>query len=260
VTLRGQAVAWARSYGLSTADAEDVAHAALETLLQKGAEVRRECVHAWLRTVVLHKAREHSRARREVLAETAEPVAEVPDPEDTLVSRQMTAQVRAALACIPPSRRDVVRLVAIDGRTLDEAAAAEGVPESTVRARLRDGTADLRGELSRRRAEERRKSGGFSSWLAAWGILDLRVWARRSLAALGAATLGGALTALTVSSEPVAAPQTPVAVAPVVLVEDAPLPDTREHREAPAASQPVVRERTRHDAGRRFRAERFGVE
>jgi RNA polymerase sigma factor (sigma-70 family) len=237
-----------------------VAHAALEILLQKGAEVRRECVHAWLRTVVLHKAREHSRARREVLAETAEPIAEVPDPEDTLVSRQMTAQVRAALACIPPSRRDVVRLVAIDGRTLDEAAAAEGIPESTVRARLRDGAADLRGEMSRRRAEERRKSG-FSSWLAVWGVIDLRVWIRRSLAALGAATVGGALIASTAPILPVAAPRSAIAVAPVTLAEDPSPPDLRERREAPAAApQPAVRDRVRHDVGRRFRAERFGVE
>ena len=48
-------------------------------------------------------------------------------------------------------------------------------------------------------------------------------------------------------------------VAPVVLAEDAPLPDTREPREAPRPVV-VVRERTRHDAGRRFRAERFGAE
>ena len=129
---------------------------------------------------------------------------------------------------------------------------------STARVRARDGAADLRGLLKRSREKEKRRTGGFSSWAAMLALLDLRAWARRSLAAFGAATMGGALYTLTVPVEP-RLPEA-VVIAPVVLAEDAPLPDTREPREAPASPVVVVRERARHDAGRRFRAERFGAE
>jgi hypothetical protein len=226
-------------------------------LLRRAEDVAPESAIAFLRQVVFNKVRE---VRRRTVAEPVELASAAPSPEDTLVSQQLAARVQEALACIPPSRRDVVRLVSINGRTIEQAAAAEGIPESTVRARLRDGAADLRGEMSRRRAEERRKSG-FSSWLAVWGVIDLRVWIRRSLAALGAATVGGALIASTAPILPVAAPRSAIAVAPVTLAEDPSPPDLRERREAPAAApQPAVRDRVRHDVGRRFRAERFGVE
>jgi hypothetical protein len=207
--------------------------------------------------VVLTKARESQRPSREVLAE-ASPVSEAPDPEDTLASAQVAREVTEAMERLARSRRDILRGVVADGRPLVEVAAAEGVPESTARVRARDGAADLRGLLARQRAQEKRRTGGFSSWAIGAALLDLRVWARRSLAALGATATGGVLFISADSWTPVATPEVPV-IAPVVLAEDAPLPDTREPREAPRPVV-VVRERTRHDAGRRFRAERFGTE
>jgi hypothetical protein len=155
-----------------------------------------------------------------------------------------------------------VRLVSIDGRTIEQAAAAEGIPESTVRARLRDGAEDLRGELSRRRAEERRKSG-FSSWLAAWGLMDLRAF-RRVGSALAATAVGGMLfiSGEVVPVRPDASEHVRTAPAPVALVEDPPPPAVEAAPVAPVrpAGPSPVRERTRHDAGKRFRAERFGAE
>jgi len=256
VILRGRAVAWARSYGCNGA-AEDIAHDALELLLRRAPDVQVDRAEAWLRAVVLTKARESQRPSREVLAE-ASPVSEAPDPEDTLASAQVAREVTEAMDRLARSRRDILRGVVAEGRPLVEVAAAEGVPESTARVRARDGAADLRGLLKRSREKEKRRTGGFSSWAAMLALLDLRAWARRSLAAFGAATMGGALYTLTVPVEP-RLPEA-VVIAPVVLAEDAPLPDTREPREAPASPVVVVRERARHDAGRRFRAERFGAE
>ena len=256
VILRGRAVAWARSYGCNGA-AEDIAHDALELLLRRAPDVQVDRAEAWLRAVVLTKARESQRLSREVLAE-ASPVSEAPDPEDTLASAEVSREVTEAMERIAKSRRDILRAVVADGRPLVEVAAAEGVPESTARVRARDGAEDLRGLLKRSREKEKRRTGGFSSWAVAWALSDLRVWIRRGLAALGATAAGGALIISADSWTPVATPEA-VMVAPVVLAEDAPLPDTREPREAPRPVV-VVRERTRHDAGRRFRAERFGTE
>ena len=255
VILRGRAVAWARSYGCNGA-AEDIAHDALELLLRRAPDVQVDRAEAWLRAVVLTKARESQRPSREVLAE-ASPVSEAPDPEDTLASAEVSREVADAMDRLAKSRRDILRGVVTDGRPLVEVAAAEGVPESTARVRARDGADDLRGLLKRSREKEKRRTGGFSSWAAMLALLDLRAWARRSLAAFGAATLGGALVSLTVPVMP--RPPEAVVIAPVVLAEDAPPPDTREPREAPRPVV-VVRERSRHDAGRRFRAERFGTE
>lgn len=256
VILRGRAVAWARSYGCNGA-AEDIAHDALELLLRRAPDVQVDRAEAWLRAVVLTKARESQRPSREVLAE-ASPVSEAPDPEDTLASAQVAREVTEAMERLARSRRDILRGVVAEGRPLVEVAAEEGVPESTARVRARDGAADLRGLLKRSREKEKRRTGGFSSWAAMLALLDLRAWARRSLAALGATATGGVLFISADSWTPVATPEVPV-IAPVVLAEDAPLPDTREPREAPRPVV-VVRERTRHDAGRRFRAERFGAE
>ena len=56
ISLRGAAVVWARSY--VGAAAEDVAHDAIVELLAKQAVIDYRAAAAWLRTTVLHKARE----------------------------------------------------------------------------------------------------------------------------------------------------------------------------------------------------------
>lgn len=250
---RGAVVRWARSVAPAS-DAEDIAQDALTAFVAAAPALLPLASPSWLRTTVYRLARRHR--TREVLADVPEIACPDPDPEDTLASREVAEQVQRALGKVPRSRREIVTRVHGEGLTIAAVAVADGIPESAARRRLADGTEDLRAAMTQERAKERRKSRGFTSWLASLGILDLRVWTRRSLAALGAATAGGVLVSLTV---PVL-PRTPDAamVAPVVLVEDAPLLDTREPRETPRPAAVVVRERARHDAGRRFRAERFG--
>ena len=240
------------------ADAEDVAQAALTALVQHAEKVEARAVAAWLRTAVLLKAREHTASRRElILAKLPEPATDE-TPEVTLRSREIGAAVRAALARVPASRREIVREVLGEDKPVAAVARDEGIPESTVRARLRDGTEDLRGELVRGRAAEQRRTGGSTSWLLVLSLKDMRGVAAK-VAALGAAVAGGALLALAVTAPklgPTAEDLPPRAV------DVAPLPwAVNEARGEPGverADAVVLRERSRHDAGAHFRAERFG--
>ena len=193
VTLRGRAVSWARSYGLPQAAAEDVAHDALELLLVRSAVVEPEAAVAWLRAVVLKKARCHGRKHHELVStDLIEDIArDVGDPEDTLASAQLSAAVQAALTRVSSTRRPILVGVLAEGKTLAAVAREEQIPESAARRRLADGTEDLRGALSRQRAAERRRTGGFSSFAAMLGLTDVR-WGWLA-PGLGAIALGGAL-------------------------------------------------------------------
>ena len=241
---------------VSARDVDDVVQSVFEAFARDAHKVDVATVAGWLRAVTRTKVVDHLRQRREDLTDPPEPASDAPSPEDTLRSQELTESVRRAMAEIVVSRRRVLDAVALEGRPLAEVAREEGIPESTARSRLREGEADLRGVLSRRREGERRRSG-FTSWLAAWGLLDLR----RLRWPLAAAVAGGALTMLPASAE---APRraAPASVAPVALVEDprpAEVPPWRAE-EVEAVGVVAVPARVRHDAGRRFRAERFGAE
>jgi len=55
--------------------------------------------------------------------------------------------LRRALAKIPDKKRDAVMAVYVGGLTYEEAARATGIPLGTLKRYLRDGLAQLRGEL-----------------------------------------------------------------------------------------------------------------
>jgi len=252
VTLRGRAVSWARSYGLPQAAAEDVAHDALELLLVRSAVVEPAACVAWLRAVVLKKARCHGRKHHELVSsDLIEDIArEVGDPEDTLASAQLSAAVQAALSRVSSTRRPLVIGVLAEGRTLAAVAREEQIPESAARRRLADGTADLRGALSRERVAERRRTGGFSSFAAMLGI-DVR-WGWLA-PGLGALAVGGALLHI----PPTLAPtpdELPARAFVAVAVEQAtalPRAERGAERVSPAAP------RKAHDAGARMLAARL---
>ncbi|MBM3359640.1 MAG: RNA polymerase sigma factor [Betaproteobacteria bacterium] len=254
VQLRPRCVTWARSYGLDVDAAEDVAHDAVETLLRRAEVVERPAVTAWLRTTVLHKAREHRRGRREVLLpEPPEPAAAEPTTtEGTLVSAELSGAVREAMDRIAESRRTILAAVHLEGRTQADVAAELGVPESTVRARARDGLAELEADLHRQRVAERRRTGGHSSWsimaLAGWERVERRLRAAigvRLAVALGAIIAGGApLTSEDVETLRPTPEEIPVLV---VAVEPLAQPVTAWAERGVERPVAVVRQRARHD-------------
>ncbi len=266
--------------------AEDVAQEALAALTRAKDSVPRESAGAYLTEAVRRQAMAAWRGVRETPMDpaSAPDLASEDDLEDTLISAQRGAQVRQAIARMPAARRTVVVQVLAEGRSVPEVAREEGIPESTVRARLRDGTEDLRGILVRGRAEEKRRSGGFSSWAVTMALLDLlRRWrevARKmtartavlpTVAALGATVLGGALQ--TFFTAPVERPVPTAArfeVAEVVLAPDppptyevapsAPTPvrEASVNPERPAGPAPFTdSSRKHHDVGARMLRERL---
>lgn len=237
----------ARSYGLPQAAAEDVAHDSLEAMLRRAEDIQPESAGAWLRSAVLHNAR---RARG------VPPVLELPelasdgDPEDTLASAQLSAEVQAALARVSSTRRPILVGVLAEGRTLAAVAREEQIPESAARRRLADGTEDLRGALSRQRAAERRRTGGFSSFAAMLGLSDVR-WGWLA-PGLGAIAWGGSLLHIPDLAPTPDEPPSRVFVAAVVAQATAlPRAERGAERVSPAAP------RKAHDAGARMLAARL---
>jgi RNA polymerase sigma-70 factor (ECF subfamily) len=74
-------------------------------------------------------------------------------PGDDLVTADMTAAVRAAIERLPPPQRQVVQLAYFEGMTCREVASAVGIPEGTVKSRLRLALAKLETVLDRQLLE-----------------------------------------------------------------------------------------------------------
>jgi len=262
---RPTVLAWARSY-VRPHEAEDVAQGVLEALARNGARVDAAAIEGWLRSATFRVAkniqRQHARRKDQPITPEMPDLATAPEdgPEETLVSSQRRRTIWEAIRALVPQRRRVLVEVEIHGREIADVAREDGIPESTAASRLVAAKADMRADLGRQRAEERRRTGGFSSWLVAWGLLDLRVWARRGLAALGAATAGGALCISATSGETLAStPEERPAMAFEVPSVSQPVTSWAERSQERVTAE-VTRPRERHDAGRRFRAERFGAE
>jgi RNA polymerase sigma factor (sigma-70 family) len=257
--LRPQAVRWASDY-VDAQDAEDVAQTALEVLLRRAADIHTDAAYEFLRVTVWRAASSLRRAQREVLTDAERPDPG-PDPETTLASAEVSQAVRDAVARMPESRRRVVVEI-IDGRTVADVARDEGIPESTARDRLRAGEDDLRADLTRQRAAEKRKSGS-TSWCPMWlAALDPRVAWRRvrqtvqtairpAAALLAASTLGGAPRT---SFDLGPTPDEPVVhTMPVDTIR--PVTSTTAERGVDRVAP--VRPRARHDVGARMLAERM---
>jgi RNA polymerase sigma factor (sigma-70 family) len=92
----------------------------------------------WLATVAHRRGvdwvRAESARRRHAVQAVPEPAASA---EDTAVAAELARRVRQAVAALPEPHRECVRLAYYEGRSVRELAAALGVPEGTVKTRLR---------------------------------------------------------------------------------------------------------------------------
>lgn len=99
---------------------------------------RRGGVAAWLFTIARHRAFNLQRRirypERERVLETA-PTADA-DPERKLAVKEVYAALDDALEALPFDQRSVFVLAEIQGFTMDEIAAVEGLPVGTVKSRL----------------------------------------------------------------------------------------------------------------------------
>lgn len=130
-------------------DARDVVQ---QTLLQvhrarndfrRGAKLR-----PWLFTIAMNLVREHYRKhqrRREQPLDSAPATAEPTDePEELERTRERAARVRAALATLPESQREVIELHWFDNSPYEEIAMIVGASVAAVRVRAHRGYERLR--------------------------------------------------------------------------------------------------------------------
>jgi RNA polymerase sigma-70 factor (ECF subfamily) len=136
--------------GAPPRDAEDLAQEVFVIAHRRAADFDRSRHElAWLYGItrnVLRDYRKLARNRYEVLDE----------PPPTAGTRDLRDEVdllRRALQVLPEELADAVILCDLTGLTVIETAAALGVPEGTLKDRLRRARRDLKAELDRRREE-----------------------------------------------------------------------------------------------------------
>jgi RNA polymerase sigma factor (sigma-70 family) len=106
----------------------------------------RGSLRPWLATLAYHRAvdwlrRERAIRRRD--SEALSPTNVSTDVEDAVEARLVAEHVRAALAGLPEEQRRAIRLAYFNARSYREVASDLGVPEGTVKSRIRSGLAQL---------------------------------------------------------------------------------------------------------------------
>ena len=132
--------------------AEDVVQDAFLTVWRQASTYgqARGSVRSWLLAIVHHRAIDHIRRRHEDRQQPLEDMTILPDDVDTWDQARQNvegAQVRDALATLPPDQQRSITLAYFGGYTHDEIARLLGVPLGTVKGRLRIGLQKMRGYL-----------------------------------------------------------------------------------------------------------------
>jgi RNA polymerase sigma-70 factor (ECF subfamily) len=127
------------------AEVEDVAQEAVLRAYDALATYRGEApFEAWLCRIALNVARDYQRSawRRRVTLFERVPAGDAgagDSPDAEVERRELQRRVRQAVAALPASQRVPIWLHYFEGFSLAEVARLEGVPEGTVRSRLRAG-------------------------------------------------------------------------------------------------------------------------
>lgn len=132
-------------------DAEDLVHDVFLEAWRRAAgyDPTRGSVRSWLLVRVRSRALDRRRAlevaQRHAGGALQAPPAVAPDhPELALIGRVTRARALEAIAALPESQREIVRLSCLEGLTSREIAAQEGLPVGTVKSRLARALAQLR--------------------------------------------------------------------------------------------------------------------
>jgi RNA polymerase sigma-70 factor (ECF subfamily) len=193
-------------------DADDVVQDAWLSAL-RGPPQRGRTLRPWIATVVLNLVRSRARSRvrtraREALIAAPEPT---PGADEQLVQHQLERQLaQLVLDLDEPYRRTILQRFH-DGQSSADIARAEGIPEGTVRWRLKQGLDQLRGRFAE--AEARGEAGSDAGGTTAFGALVLIARPSPSTAATSAAAAPAALAPTAVAP---AAAATSTWLAPVV--------------------------------------------
>lgn len=153
---------WLVRSGVADGDRDDLFQSIFLRLHRAAGQYRPDRpAHPWIFTVVANEVRTHLRRRRIrelVLAPPveAEPAADGPDAQRASEARETVAWLERELPRLPAPQREALLLVAVQGRSLAEAAEALGRPVNTIKTHLRRARLGLAEKLARRRGEEDR--------------------------------------------------------------------------------------------------------
>ncbi|WP_445149247.1 RNA polymerase sigma factor [Baekduia sp. Peel2402] len=154
---RHSTVAFSLAYRMTglRAAAEDVVQEAFLSIWRSGARYdhTRGSVRTWILGVVHHRAIDSLRRnlrhdKRRASDEGIEERFEAPDRTDVAAARrEEAAEVRDALASLPPEQSKVIELAYFGGFSHSEIANMLETPVGTVKGRIRLGLEKLRGQL-----------------------------------------------------------------------------------------------------------------
>lgn len=140
--------------------AEDIAQMAFERAWrhERLYDARRGSVGAWLAGITHNLAVDAVRARRPTPLDPADldgllaPLTG--DPEEAAIAAAEAAELRAAIAALPPSQARALAMAALRGMTAREVADAEGIPLGTAKTRIRSGMLRLHAVLGPGRVDQ----------------------------------------------------------------------------------------------------------
>ena len=103
----------------------------------------------WLRALTVNIVRDHFRRAHdtEPLDETFEVADDGAGPDEQAGGSEQAQAVRAAILALPEHQRTPIVMYHLEGRPVEEVAAALGIPKNTVISRLSRGRAALRRRL-----------------------------------------------------------------------------------------------------------------
>ena len=137
-------------------DGADAVQVGLERAWRRRATLRDDAgLRSWLDRIVIREAIRVSKRRQSWLGRLltlSGNVAEIDVPDRRASEPSTFVALRAALARLSPEQRAVVALHLYQGYTVAETASIVGVPEETVRSRLRLAKQRLRSELEESRS------------------------------------------------------------------------------------------------------------
>lgn len=136
------------------ANAEEVVQDAFLSLWRnaKSFDTARGGVRTWLLTIVHNRSIDRIRAARSratgVDLEVADYAGMTTDPWDEVTDRLDGAEVRSAVADLPPDQRAAIEMAYFQGFTHHEIADRTGIPLGTIKGRLRLGLRKLATSLA----------------------------------------------------------------------------------------------------------------
>jgi len=101
-------------------------------------DARKSSLQAWLVAVTRHRAIDALRkAKSPALPLEIDLISDAPGPDETILFRVASREVREAVRELPANLREVLEIVYFSGFTHREAARELGIPQGTVKSRLR---------------------------------------------------------------------------------------------------------------------------